>query len=321
MDRLTSARVFIEVAERASLTEAARRLEMSAAMVSRHLAAAEQWLGARLLHRTTRRVSLTEPGQAALGACRQLLELAEDLQHRAAARSRTPEGKLRVSTSASFAEAQLTTAIVDFQRLHPLVDVELIVVDRPVDLVEDRIDLAVRISNSLDPHLVSRPLARCRSVLCATPAYLAEQGWPTSLDELKMHACIGHTFGVGTTYRLRHAGRAVAVDMSGPLLTNETAIVRQAVLAGAGIAMLPTYFVMDALRRGELVHLLPDHEPEVLGIHAVYLSRRHQPLILRLLVDFLVDRFGGAVAPWDRPAPAGARLANNRSRTSRQGQP
>lgn len=321
MDRLSAARVFIEVAERASLTLAAQRLEMSAAMVSRYLAAAEQWLGARLLHRTTRRVSLTEAGQAALGACRQLLELAEDLQHRAAARSRTPEGKLRVSTSASFAEAQLTTAIVDFQRQHPLVDVELLVVDRPVDLVEDRIDLAVRISNSLDPHLVSRPLARCRSILCAAPSYLAEQGWPMNIDELKTHACVGHTFGVGATYRLSRAGRTVEVQMSGRLLTNETAIVRRAVLAGAGIAMLPTYFVMDPIRRGELVHLLPAYEPEALGIHAVYLSRRHQPLTLRLLVDFLAARFGGDVAPWDRPAPARTRPANNRARPPRKGRP
>ena len=168
MDRLTASRVFIEVADRGSLTQAAERLDMSAAMVSRYLAAAEAWLGARLLHRTTRRVSLTDAGQAALPTCRQWLELAEEMRHRAGNRSREPEGKLRVTTAASFAEAQLTTAIVDFQRLHPKVQVELLVVDRAVDLVEERIDLAVRISNSLEPHLVSRPLGRCRSVLCAT---------------------------------------------------------------------------------------------------------------------------------------------------------
>jgi DNA-binding transcriptional LysR family regulator len=300
MDRLTSARVFVEVAERGSLTQAAERLDMSAAMVSRYLAAAEEWLGARLLHRTTRRVSLTSAGQAALPSCRQLLELAEDTRQRAGGRGREPEGTLRLTTAASFAEAQLTTAIVAFQRLHPRVQVELLVVDRTVDLVEERIDLAIRITNSLEPHLVSRPLARCRSVLCAAPAYVAEHGLPATLDALKTHRCITHAFGSGATYRFTRDGRSVEVPVVGVLFTNETAILRRAVLDGAGIGMLPTYLVADDLRQGQLVALLPDHEPEPLGIAAVYLSRRHQPLALRLLLDFLAARFGDAVAPWDR---------------------
>lgn len=300
MDRLTAARVFIEVAERGSLTQAAERLDMSPAMVSRYLAAAEEWLEARLLHRTTRRVSLTSAGQAALPSCRQLLELAEDTRHRAGERGREPEGKLRLTTAASFAEAQLTTTIVEFQRLHPRVQVELLVVDRAVDLVEERIDLAIRISNSLEPHLVSRPLGRCRSVLCAAPAYVAEHGLLATVDALKTHRCITHAFGSGATYRFTRAGRSIEVPVAGTLFTNETAILRRAVLDGAGIGMLPTYFVADDLRQGRLVALLPDHEPESMGIAAVYLSRRHQPLALRLLLDFLAARFGDGVAPWDR---------------------
>jgi DNA-binding transcriptional LysR family regulator len=140
MDRLTAARVFVEVAERGSLTQTAAHLEMSQAMVSRYLAAMEGWVGARLLHRTTRRITLTDAGQAVLSSCRQLLELADDVEHIAGNRNREPEGKLRVATSSSFAEAQLTTAVVDFQRLHARVQVELPVADRPVDLAEDRID-------------------------------------------------------------------------------------------------------------------------------------------------------------------------------------
>jgi DNA-binding transcriptional LysR family regulator len=299
MDRLTAARVFVEVAERGSLTQAAERLDMSPAMVSRYLAATEEWLGSRLLHRTTRRVSLTDAGQAAIVSCRQLLELAEDMRHRAGDRSREPEGTLRVTTAPSFAEAQLTAALVDFQRHHALLKVELLVGDRAVDLVEDRIDLAVRISNKLDPNLVSRTLGQCRSVLCAAPQYLKQHGHPADAEALKSHSCVGHAFGTGTTYRLRHAGRIIEVPIAGTLSTNETGIVRQAVLAGAGIGMLPTYFVAAHLRRKELVPVLPDHEPELLGIHAVYLSRRHQPLALRLLVDFLAERFGGETAPWD----------------------
>lgn len=301
MDRLTAARVFIEVAERGGLTQAAQRLDMSPAMVSRYLASAEDWLGARLLHRTTRRVSLTDAGQAALPSCRQLLEIADDARHHAGNRGREPEGKLRVTTSGSFAEAQLAPAIVDFQRLHARVQIELLGLDRALDLVDERIDLAVRITNHVDPGLVGRPLARCRSVLCASPAYLAEHGRPRTLEALKAHRFVTHAFGSGTRYRFEKAHARVELPVAGALSTNETAILRRAVLAGAGIGMLPTYYVAAELRRGELVPLLPDHEPESLGIHAVYLSRRHQPLALRLLVDFLVERFGGRTAPWDLP--------------------
>lgn len=299
MDRLTAARVFVEVAERGSLTQTAEHLEMSPAMVSRYLAAMESWVEVRLLHRTTRRIGLTDAGQAVLSSCRQLLELAEDVQHLAGNRNREPEGKLRVATSSSFAEAQLTAAIVDFQRLHARVQVELLVADRAVDLVEDRIDLAVRITNALDPTVVARQLAQCRSVLCATPEYLARHGSPAGIEDLKTHRFITHAFGAGTQYRFLHRGDTVEVPVNGTLFTNETAILRRAVLAGAGLGMLPTYFVGDDLRSGMLVRVLPDHEPEPLGIHAVYLSRRHRPLALQLLLEFLAQRFGGQVAPWD----------------------
>ena len=304
MDRLTAIRVFVEVAERGSLTQAADRLDMSQAMVSRYLAAMESWVGARLLHRTTRRIALTDAGQAALSSCRPLLELADDVQHAAGNRTREPEGKLRVATSSSFAEAQLTAAIVAFQRRYDRVQIELLVADRPVDLVEDRIDLAVRITNSLDPAVVARELAQCRSVLCAAPDYVAQHGCPASIDDLKAHRFITHAFGAGTRYRFRHAGASTEVLVNGTLYTNETAVLRRAVLAGGGLSMLPTYYVGDDLRRGALVRLLPDHEPESLGIHAVYLSRRHRPLALQLLLDFLAERFGGETAPWDKDLPA-----------------
>lgn len=299
MDRLTALRVFVEVADRGSLTQAAERLEMSTAMVSRHLAAAESWLGTRLLHRTTRRVSLTEAGLAALPSCRQLLDLAEDLSQVGGNREREPAGRLRVTTSTSFAEAQLAEVIADFQRRHPRVEVHLMGIDRAVDLVEERIDLAVRITNSLDPAVVARPLAQCRSVLCAAPEYVARHGRPVTAEDLRSHLCIARDSGNDTRYRFRRAGETIEVPVGGPLCTNETGILRRAVLAGAGIGMLPTYYVGEDLRRGLLVRLLPDHEPEALGIHAIYLSRQHQPLALKMLVEFVAQRFGGALPPWD----------------------
>jgi len=299
MDRLTAVRVFVEVVDRGSLTQAAEGLDMSAAMVSRYLAAVEAWFDARLLHRTTRKVSLTEAGVAALPACRQLLEIAEDVQHLAAERSRVPAGVLRVTTASSFAEAQLTTALVDFQRRYEQVEIVLSVSDKATDLVAERVDLAVRITNSLDPATIARPLAVCRSLLCAAPDYLAHHGTPRSPADLQDHRCIAHAFGIGRQYRFTQAGQTIEVPVRWSFHTNETAVLRQAVLAGAGIGMLPTYYVGEALRQGRLVRLLPAYEPEVLGIHAIYLSRQHQPLALRRLVDFLAERFGGSIAPWD----------------------
>ena len=300
MDRLTAVRVFVEVADRGSLTQTAEGLEMSVAMVSRYLAAAEKWFGARLLHRTTRKVSLTDAGFAALPACRQLLEAAEDARHIAAERSREPSGVLRVASAISFADAQLTAALVDFQRQYDQVEIVLSVGDKAADLVAERVDLAVRITNTLDPTVIARPLAQCRSMLCASTDYLKQHGTPRTAEDLSRHHCIAHAFGIGKQYRFTRAGETITVPVDWRFHTNETAVLRRAVRSGAGLGMLPTYYLGDDLRAGRLVRLLPDHEPETLGIHAIYLSRQHQPLALRLLVDFLAARFAGEPPPWDR---------------------
>lgn len=299
MDRLTAVRVFVEVVDRGSLTQAAEYLDMSAAMVSRYIVAIEDWFGARLLHRTTRRISLTDAGMAALPSCRQLIDIAQEAEHLAGERIREPAGVLRVTTSSSFADTQLTSALVDFQRQHEQVEIVLSVGDMAADLVSERVDLAVRITNNLDPALIARPLAQCRSMLCASPSYLAQHKAPRTAEDLIQHRCIGHAFGIGKQYKFTRLGKTVQAPVNWRLHTNETAVLRRAVLSGAGIGILPTYYVGEDLRAGRLVQLLPDHEPEVFGIYAIYLSRQHQPLALRLLVDFLAVRFAGKTAPWD----------------------
>ena len=300
MDRITASRVFATVVEHGSLTQAAERLDMSTAMVSRYLVALEAWLGARLLHRTTRRISLTEAGQEALPSCRQLLELAEDMLHRASAVSRVPAGRLRITSSASFAAAQLAPALADFQRRHPQVTFALLAMDRNLDLSAERLDLAVRITNTLEPTLIARPLAPCRSVLCASPAYLKAHGEPRTLKALQAHHCLMHTIVEAAQFRFRQRGRLVELPVAERLSTNDTAVLRTAVIEGAGIGILPTYFVHEDLRQGRLVRVLPTLEPDTLGIHAICLSRQYQPLALRLLIDFLAQRVGGAVPPWDQ---------------------
>ena len=314
MDHLSAIRTFIEIADQGSLTRAAEVLDLSRAMVSRHLEGLEQWLGARLLHRTTRRVSLSDAGQEALPRLRQMLDLASDVQAVTGARRTEPAGKLRLTTSLSFAVSNLTRAIVEFQSRYPRIEVELLTVDRAIDLVDERIDLALRITNRLDDGVVARQIGTCRSVLCASPAYLKRRGVPKRPEDLSAHECITHAFGSRAEYRLRKGGRSVSIAVRGSLSSNETSVLRAAALADAGIAMLPTYFVADELARGALVRLLPDHEPEVLGIHAVILSRQHQPRPLKLLIDFLAEHFGGDLAPWDRKPSAPSRRKTTKRR-------
>jgi DNA-binding transcriptional LysR family regulator len=300
MDRITAMQVFAEVADRASLTEAARALDMSRAMVSRYLESVERWLGVRLLHRTTRRVSLTDAGEEALQRCRQMLELTRDVQSVAGERREAPRGNLRITTSTSFAAAYLADVVADFLSRYPQTRIELIALDRTVNLVEERIDLAVRIANMLDDSLVARKLGVCRSVLCASPAYIKVNGYPSAPDDLRNHRCVTHAYVGRTEFRLQRNGQTLRIPVRGQLQSNEAAVTRRAALAGAGIAMLPTYFVSEDLASGELIRLLPDCEPEPLGIHAVYLSRQHQPQLLRMMVEFLADRMKGEAAPWDR---------------------
>jgi len=291
MDRMTAMNVFVEVAERGSLTAAADALEMSRAMVTRYLAEVERWLGARLLHRTTRRISLTGPGEAALLRFRQMLAIGDELRGELATDNPEPHGLLRVTASVSFGQIHLAAAVAEFVKRHPLTRVELLLVDRVVNLVEERVDIAVRISRAIDPSLIARPLAPCRSVLCAAPAYLAERGTPTTADGLAAHNCLTHHYVGKSVWHLQREGRKIAVAVGGNISANEASLLLEAVRAGAGIAMLPTYQIAPLLRSGELIEVLPDYEVEGLGIHAVYASRRQLPTIMRSFLDFLVERF------------------------------
>jgi DNA-binding transcriptional LysR family regulator len=300
MDRFIAMQVFVEIAERGSLTEAGDALEMSRAMVSRYLESLEQWLGVRLLHRTTRRVSLTDAGAEALQGCRQVVELTRDVRATAGARHREPSGRLRIAASPSFAQACLADAIADFLALYPRTQIELLVQERTVNLVEERIDLAVRIGNQLDESLVARRLGTCQSALCASPGYVAKFGAPASPDALGTHRFITHAYVGRTELRLRRGGELVKVPVSGVLQTNEPTVGLQAALRGTGIALLPTYLVNADLLEGKLVRVLPDCEPEAMGIHAVYLSRQHQPQLLRSMLDHLAHLFKEEIAPWDR---------------------
>ncbi len=291
MDRLTAAEVFVRIAERASMTGAADSLDMSRAMVTRYLAQMEQWAGARLMHRTTRRLSLTEAGEATLARCRQMLELAQDMGAAGEAGSEGPRGLLRVTCSQSMGQDVLAAAVADFLRRHPRVAIDLHVDARPVNLVEERIDLAVRTTNDLDPNLIARPLGHCPSVVVAAPSYLAARGAPQKPEDLAGHNCLTYSYFGKSLWEFDRDGDRIAVPVSGNLSANESQVVLAAAIEGAGIAMQPLYSATGPIAQGRLVPLLPGFVPRGLGIYGLYSSRSRMPVALRALLDFLVDYF------------------------------
>ena len=299
MDRLNAMRVFVTVVDLGSQSAAADHLQLSRPVVSRYLAELEDWVGARLMQRTTRKLSLTAAGQETLPRCRQLLELAGDLQAAVQQPDDAPKGALRISVSTSFGQAQLVDAVAAYVRRYPGVKVELQMLDRTVNLVDERIDLAIRTSNELDPNLIARRLSVCRSVVCASPAYLSEHGVPQRVEDLSRHNCLTHAYFGHSLWHFKVAGQPVAVPVAGNISANEAMTLQKAALAGAGIAMLPSYQTADALRRGELVRLLPEAQPRTLNLNAVYTSRKHMPATLRSMLDFLVQRLKDE-PEWDR---------------------
>lgn len=298
MDRLNAMRVFVTVVDLGSQSAAADHLQLSRPVVSRYLAELEDWVGARLMQRTTRKLSLTAAGQQTLPRCRQLLELAGDLQAAVRQPDDAPRGELRISVSTSFGQAQLVDAVADYVRRYPDVKVELQMLDRTVNLVDERIDLAIRTSNDLDPNLIARRLTVCRSVVCAAPTYLREHGAPRQVEDLSRHNCLTHAYFGHSLWQFEVEGKPVAVPVQGNISANEAMTLQRAALAGAGIAMLPTYQAAPSLRSGDLVRLLPEVRPRELSLNAVYTSRKHMPATLRSMLDFLVQRFKGE-PEWD----------------------
>lgn len=291
-------RVFVTVVDLGSQSAAADHLELSRPVVSRYLAELEDWVGARLMQRTTRKLSLTAAGNETLPRCRQMLEMAGDLQAAVRRPDDAPHGELRISVSTSFAHAQLVEAVADYVKRYPDVKVDLQMLDRTVNLVDERIDLAIRTSNDLDPNLIARRLTVCRSVICASPAYLREHPAPQRVEDLARHNCLTHSYFGHSLWHFEVHGEAVSVPVQGSISANEALTLQRATLAGAGIAMLPTYLAAESLRSKALIRLLPDAKPRELNLNAVYTSRKHMPATLRSMLDFLAERFSAEPA-WD----------------------
>lgn len=300
MDRLTAMEVFVEVAQSGSFSATADKLDMSRAMVTRYVAELEQWLGARLLQRTTRSVTLTDAGESCLRRSQQMLALKENVEEETTVAGSELRGQLRLTCSISFAYAQLAAAIGDFLQPHPKLKIDLNASEGALNLVEARIDLAIRISAEPDPTLIARPLAACDSVLVASPAYLARHGVPHNPADLSVHRCLSYANFGKSIWHLQRGDEHQSVGVTSHFSANESTALLQAALAGAGIALQPTYLANPLLATGALQAVLPDWALPTMTIYALYPSRKNLSPAVRALVDFLVLRF--ATVPWNEKA-------------------
>lgn len=304
MDRLTAAQVFVTIAERGSLTTTAEQLDMSRAMVTRYLGEMEAWVGARLFHRSTRRISLSSAGEAALERCREMLALAGSIAQDGSEDGEDPRGILRIACAQSLAEASLSAAMASYLKRYPRASVFLQVADKVTNLVEERIDLAIRITNQLDPGMIARRLGECASVICAAPSYLAAHGTPQRAEDLARHNCLTYAYYGKSLWNFDRPDTTLSVPVSGNLGSNDSVVLMHAAIAGGGITMQPVFSVAPRIARGELTLVLPDESPSPLGIHALYASREYQTATMRSMLDFLLGWFAEKENLPQLPGPA-----------------
>lgn len=299
MDILTGMRTFGAVVSTGSFTAAAQRLGISKALASKYLGQLEEHLGVRLLNRTTRKLNVTEVGQAYYQRCRQLLDEFDELEAAIKDQQDAPQGRLVIAAPTTFGEMYLTRAVADYLIEQPGVSVDLILADRYVNIVDEGFDLAVRIGNLADSSLIARRLAPARIVLCATAEYLNRAGTPDQPEDLESHSCIIDTnIPASDTWPFQQAGQHFTVKVSGRFHVNNALAAREMILSGQGIGLCPTYVVAEDLREGRLKGLLLEYKLYDFGFYAVYPHNRHLAAKVRTFVDFLVKRF--AVTPeWD----------------------
>jgi DNA-binding transcriptional LysR family regulator len=300
MDRLRAFEVFVTVVSQGSFTRAADKLDTSPANVTRYVNELEGSLGARLLNRTSRRLSLTETGKTLYDRALSILEDMAEAEAIASTAAIQPRGRLRVNAPLSFGILHLAPLWPRFCALYPDIELDVSLVDRVVDLVEEGYDLAVRISRGGSPALVSRKLATTRHLICASADYLARHSAPTSLEDLKDHVCIAYTYSdsVDDWRLLDDTGKEHIVAVRHIMRTNNGDTARAAALAGVGIIRQPTFLIGEDLRRKRLVPLLTGYRMPETDVLAVYPSRRHLSAKVRVMVDFLAEAFRGT-PPWD----------------------
>lgn len=292
MDTLTRMKTFVEVVDAGGFSAAARKMGRSKALISKYVRELEDELGARLLNRTTRTLSLTEVGQGYARDAIEILQRIEDLQSSVGDAHAAPRGRLKVSAPRTFGDGELGRAIMEFVVSEPEISLELHLEDRFVDLVDEGFDVAIRISTLTDSSLIARRLASFRIVICASPEVIAQHGAPERPEELTGKPCIiDSNVAYRTNWPFVVDGEKVSVPVKGRVEVDSPNAARLAALAGLGFAVVPYLVVRDDVESGALVVVLADFEPASVAVHAVYPHRRHLSGKVRSFIDFLVKWF------------------------------
>lgn len=301
MDRLRAMEVFVEVVRKNGFARAADALDTSPANVTRIIADLESHLGTRLLNRSSRKMSLTESGDALYERAKTIVEDMAEVEAIASSTSMTPRGLLRLNAPLSFGVLQLAPLWGKFMDLHPGIELEVALIDRVVDIVEEGYDMAIRISRSGSASHAARKLATSQNICCAAPAYLEKHGVPKVPQDLAAHRCIGYRYAATADewHFSKPPGQTEVVKVNCAMHTNNGDTARAVAIAGGGVIWQPTFLIGADLRAGRLVRVLPDFDLPDIDVLAVYPSRRHLSAKVRVMIDFLAQEFAG-VPPWDR---------------------
>jgi DNA-binding transcriptional LysR family regulator len=292
MDRLAAMQTFVRVADAGSFSEAARQLGLGQPAVSKAIAQLEETLGARLVVRTTRSFALTDNGRRFLEAARHAVEAADAAEHAVTARGAAPAGVLRIAASVAFARLQIVPRLADFLARCPAIDVDLVLSDRLIDLIEEGIDVAIRIGELKDPGLVARRIGQMARITVARPDYWDRRGRPRHPSELAGHDCVIFT-GLSTSdvWDFESPDGPIAVKVKGRVSVSTSDSMREAVLEGLGVGVTPHWMWRDEVRTGALERVLIDYEPTRRPIYAVFPERRLVSPKVRAFVDFLAEEF------------------------------
>lgn len=314
MDKLTAMSVFRAVAESGSFAKASEKLGISTTSASRHVGDLEHSLGIPLLHRSTRKISLTECGTLYYERCCQHLDDIAATELAVAGDCAAVSGSLRLSVPYSFGNSFLAPRITRFMDLYPELKIEMLFSDRIVDLAQDGIDVAVRISSSVSGMYVAKHLAIIRTALCASPDYLARAGMPRHPDDLARHNCLCYSnLATGNVWALHKSGEKFTVPVHGCLRSNNGDMNRLAALAGKGIICEPTFIVGDDLRAGRLVHILPEYASNTTAAQAVFLPAGRNSVRIRALLNYLSTIFETEYPEWDHGLGLAATAASETS--------
>ena len=290
MNPFEDMRIFCQVMDSGSFTAAADQLGLSKQFVSRRLMQLEARLGVRLLNRSTRRLDVTPLGQTYYESAMRLLNDVEHMEQGIAGQTSEPRGTLRVSAPLSFAMAHLGCLLPLFLQRYSGVTVEVDLSDRPVDLLSEGYDLALRIGVLEDSTLIARRIASIERVYCASPAYLAERGTPLKPQDLHEHDCLPYGHGRQVQWRFEGQGKPLTINVSGRMRVNNGEVLRDAAVAGLGVTYLQTFIVGSALESGQLIRVLDDDRCAPLALSAVYPQHRQRSLPVQALIEFLRER-------------------------------